>query len=123
MLQIFLFLRIFLLNLKLDVFLSFAHRGTEILFSLMLAEMRRFRGDGRLADGFPIREHFQSLMAGRRSLALFQHHDAVTGTARDPVVVDYGTRWLSCYHVVRVKQLTLAVSMLTQQGERSEFKH
>ncbi|XP_040014049.1 alpha-mannosidase 2 [Xiphias gladius] len=66
--------------------------ATEILFSLTLAEMRRFRGDGRPVTGFPAREHFRRLTAGRRSLALFQHHDAVTGTARDPVVVDYGTR-------------------------------
>lgn len=69
-------------------------RASEILFSLTLAEMRRFRGNGGLVADFPAREHFRRLTAGRRSLALFQHHDAVTGTARDPVVVDYGTRWV-----------------------------
>lgn len=69
-------------------------RATEILFSLTLAEMRRVSGDGRPVAGFPAREHFQRLTTGRRSLALFQHHDGITGTARDPVVVDYGTRWL-----------------------------
>jgi len=76
------------------IFTFRSDRATEILFSLTLAEMRRFHGNGRLVAGFPAREHFQRLTAGRRSLALFQHHDAVTGTARDPVVVDYGTRWL-----------------------------
>ncbi len=73
-------------------FFSLSDRATEILFSLTLAEMRRFRGNSRLDADFPAREHFQRLTVGRRSLALFQHHDAVTGTARDPVVVDYGTR-------------------------------
>ncbi|XP_042365114.1 LOW QUALITY PROTEIN: alpha-mannosidase 2 [Plectropomus leopardus] len=77
---------------RLDRTLEATLRATEILFSLTLAQMRRFRGDGRLVDDFPAHEHFQRLTAGRRSLALFQHHDAVTGTARDPVVVDYGTR-------------------------------
>ena len=71
-----------------------SNRATEILFTLTLAEMRRFRGGGLVVSDFPAQEHFQRLTAGRRSLALFQHHDAVTGTARDPVVVDYGTRWL-----------------------------
>ncbi|XP_078101456.1 alpha-mannosidase 2-like [Sander vitreus] len=77
---------------RLDRTLEATLRATEILFSLTLAEMRRLHGDGRLAADFPAREHFGRLTAGRRSLALFQHHDAVTGTARDPVVVDYGNR-------------------------------
>ncbi|TDG95849.1 hypothetical protein EPR50_G00244640, partial [Perca flavescens] len=77
---------------RLDRMLEATLRATEILFSLTLAEMRRLHGDGRLAAGFPAREHFGRLTAGRRSLALFQHHDAVAGTARDHVVVDYGNR-------------------------------
>lgn len=77
---------------RLDRTLEATLRATEILFSLTLAEMHRLIGDGQLVAGFPAREHYQRLTAGRRSLALFQHHDAVTGTARDPVVVDYGTR-------------------------------
>uniref|UniRef100_A0A7N8YNG4 Alpha-mannosidase n=1 Tax=Mastacembelus armatus TaxID=205130 RepID=A0A7N8YNG4_9TELE len=90
---------------RLDRALEATLRATEILFSLTLAEMRRFRGDSRLVPDYPAPEHFRGLVAGRRSLALFQHHDAVTGTARDPVMVDYGTRLfhaiLSLRHVLQ----------------------
>uniref|UniRef100_A0A8P4GL75 mannosyl-oligosaccharide 1,3-1,6-alpha-mannosidase n=1 Tax=Dicentrarchus labrax TaxID=13489 RepID=A0A8P4GL75_DICLA len=83
---------------RLDRTLEATLRATEILFSLTTAEMRRYRGDGHLVADFPAHQHFQRLTTGRRSLALFQHHDGVTGTARDPVVVDYGTRSLIIFN-------------------------
>lgn len=84
--------------------LSSSDRASEILFSLTLAEMRRFHGDGRLTSDFPAREHFDRLTVARRNLGLFQHHDAVAGTARDPVVVDYGTRWLLTVSMLLIRE-------------------
>ena len=70
---------------NLGVFFFF--RAGEVLLSLALASARRhgttlFQGD-QLVD---------RCVSARRHLGLFQHHDGVTGTARDFVVVDYGTK-------------------------------
>lgn len=75
---------------RLDRTLETTLRGAEILFSLAMAEVRRFQGN----SAFPGAKMFGHLTTGRRSLALFQHHDAVTGTARDAVVRDYGEKLL-----------------------------
>ncbi|KAL6096382.1 man2a1 [Pungitius sinensis] len=106
---------------RLDRTLEATLRATEILFSLTLAEMRRFRGDGRLVSDFPAREHFQRLTAGRRSLALFQHHDAVTGTARDPVVVDYGTRLF--HSILNLRQVLQSSAHWLLLLDKSQYHH
>ncbi|XP_047426391.1 alpha-mannosidase 2 [Mugil cephalus] len=106
---------------RLDRTLEATLRATEILFSLALAEMRRFHGDGRLVADFPAREHFQRLVAGRRSLALFQHHDAVTGTARDPVVVDYGTRLF--HSILNLRKVLQSSAHWLLLLDKSQYHH
>ncbi|KAJ4826443.1 hypothetical protein Tsubulata_013635 [Turnera subulata] len=69
-----------------DRVLEHTLRATEIMMALLHGYCQRAQCE-KLATGFAYK-----LTAARRNLALFQHHDGVTGTAKDHVVRDYGTR-------------------------------
>lgn len=64
-------------------------RGAEILYSLAVANARHAGMEGR----YPVSD-YALLVDARRSVALFQHHDAITGTAKENVVTDYGNKLL-----------------------------
>uniref|UniRef100_A0A3B4APV5 Alpha-mannosidase n=1 Tax=Periophthalmus magnuspinnatus TaxID=409849 RepID=A0A3B4APV5_9GOBI len=64
-------------------------RGAEILYSLAMANARHAGMEGR----YPVSD-YALLVDARRSVGLFQHHDAITGTAKENVVIDYGTKLL-----------------------------
>ncbi|XP_010424099.1 PREDICTED: alpha-mannosidase 2 [Camelina sativa] len=69
-----------------DRVLEHTLRGAEIMMSFLLGYCHRIQ-----CEKFPTSFAYK-LTAARRNLALFQHHDGVTGTAKDYVVQDYGTR-------------------------------
>ncbi|KAH0931538.1 hypothetical protein HID58_008655, partial [Brassica napus] len=69
-----------------DRVLEHTLRGAEIMMSFLLGYCHRVQ-----CEKFPTSFAYK-LTAARRNLALFQHHDGVTGTAKDHVVQDYGSR-------------------------------
>lgn len=63
-------------------------RAAEIVYSLArIADTKKSIFDSNKAMA-------EMLTFARRSLGLFQHHDAITGTAKDFVVVDYALKLL-----------------------------
>lgn len=62
-------------------------RGAEILYSLALSHARHSAMESR----YPVSD-YTLLTDARRNIGLFQHHDAITGTAKEAVVIDYGNR-------------------------------
>ncbi|CAF2687357.1 unnamed protein product [Rotaria sp. Silwood2] len=63
-------------------------RATEILFSLAHAQVL----EGKIVSYFPKDDLFTKLIIARRNLGIFQHHDGITGTARDHIVIDFGQK-------------------------------
>lgn len=62
-------------------------RTADLLFSLALWKAK----SDEIEEPLPS-ELYNLLVQSRRSLGLFQHHDGITGTARDHVVLDYGQK-------------------------------
>ncbi|EDO40866.1 predicted protein [Nematostella vectensis] len=72
---------------NLDRVMEAHHRGAEMLFYLAHSHAKRAG-----VTHYPADKLSQLLTNARRNMGLFQHHDAITGTAKDFVVVDYGNR-------------------------------
>ena len=80
----------------------YALRTAEILYHLALKQAQKYKINKFLSS-----PHYTTLTEARRNLGLFQHHDAITGTAKDWVVVDYGTRY--CNYRKNVSNKTFSV--------------
>ncbi|XP_062062260.1 alpha-mannosidase 2x isoform X2 [Lepus europaeus] len=100
---------------SLDRVLEAHLRGAEILYSLAVAHARR----SGLAAQYPLSD-FALLTDARRTLGLFQHHDAITGTAKEAVVVDYGVRLLRS--LVSLKRVIINAAHYLVLGDKSTYR-
>jgi len=96
---------------NMDRVLESHHRAAEILFTLAKAHAK-----GSNALKFPASEFFPKLTQARRDLGLFQHHDGITGTAKDHVVIDYGDRMLNAIKSCQMIIEKSAQLLLTSAG-------
>lgn len=64
-------------------------RSAEVLYTFALNDARR-RGAGRAVK--LLERDYEKLVQARQHLALFQHHDAITGTSKAAVMTDYALK-------------------------------
>lgn len=91
-------------------------RAAEIMMALVHGYCQRALCE-KLASGFAYK-----MTAARRNLALFQHHDGVTGTAKDHVVRDYGSRMhisLQDLHIFMSKAIEVLLGIRYEKSERN----
>uniref|UniRef100_A0A8C0GQS5 mannosyl-oligosaccharide 1,3-1,6-alpha-mannosidase n=1 Tax=Chelonoidis abingdonii TaxID=106734 RepID=A0A8C0GQS5_CHEAB len=101
---------------SLDRVLEAHLRGAEILYSLALSHARHAGMDSR----YPLSD-YALLTEARRALGLFQHHDAITGTAKEAVVVDYGVRLL--HSLVNLKRIISNAAHYLVLGEKESYHY
>lgn len=63
-------------------------RSAEIVFSL--SNIAQVKSEKKLNNET---ELYGKMLEARRNLALFQHHDAITGTSKPDVVKDYADKY------------------------------
>ncbi|XP_064422099.1 alpha-mannosidase 2x isoform X1 [Latimeria chalumnae] len=101
---------------NLDRVLESHLRGAEILFSLALSHARRHGSE----SAYPVSD-YSLLTEARRNLGLFQHHDAITGTSKEVVVVDYGIRLLQSLVSVKKVLINAAHYLLLKDKKTYHF--
>ncbi|XP_078056084.1 alpha-mannosidase 2x isoform X2 [Mustelus asterias] len=101
---------------NLDRVLESHLRAAEILYSLALNHARRSSADSK----YPISD-YSSLTEARRNIGLFQHHDAITGTSKEVVVVDYGIRLF--HSLMNLKRVIINAAHFLVLRDKSNYRY
>ncbi|XP_056002703.1 alpha-mannosidase 2x-like isoform X3 [Ostrea edulis] len=100
---------------QMDRHIETSLRSAEIALTLAAVYQKKHR-----LTGFPEDQMMQLLVEARRNLGLFQHHDGITGTAKDFVVVDYGERLLKAENNCRT--VTAEAVSFISMATKSDYK-
>ncbi|XP_067885903.1 alpha-mannosidase 2 isoform X2 [Heterodontus francisci] len=102
---------------RMDRVLESNLRAAEILYYLALVGAQK----SNKMTMFPSSENYKLLIEARRNLGLFQHHDAITGTAKEWVVVDYGTRLF--HSIMNLKKVIGDSAHFLILKDKENYKH
>ncbi|XP_056601181.1 alpha-mannosidase 2 [Triplophysa dalaica] len=102
---------------RLDRMLESYIRAAEILYSLTMANIQKYDKP----TNYPAGDNYKLLTEARRNLGLFQHHDAITGTGKDWVVVDYGTRLF--HSIMNVKRIIVSSAHWLVIKDKQTYSH
>uniref|UniRef100_A0AC35FXK5 Glycoside hydrolase family 38 central domain-containing protein n=1 Tax=Panagrolaimus sp. PS1159 TaxID=55785 RepID=A0AC35FXK5_9BILA len=75
---------------------------------------------GILAENFEGNLFYDLLVTARRHLSVFQHHDGVTGTAKNDVVIDYAKKMLEAIQNCQ-KVIAAAANALSENPIKSQI--
>lgn len=101
---------------NLDRILEYHVRAAEVIFTLALTYSRQ-----AAITAFPREKLMEMMVSSRRSLGLYQHHDGITGTAKDFVVIDYGERML--VGLMDSKRVIVESASLLMLENKKDFKY
>ncbi|XP_026068253.1 alpha-mannosidase 2-like [Carassius auratus] len=102
---------------RLDRVLESHLRAAEVLYSLTLANIQKYGQP----NNYPAVDNYKLMTEARRNLGLFQHHDAITGTGKDWVVVDYGTRLF--HSILNVKRVIVSSAHWLVLKDKQTYYH
>ncbi|KAM4747675.1 alpha-mannosidase 2x-like isoform 2-T2 [Rhinophrynus dorsalis] len=91
-------------------------RGAEILYSLAINHARK----AGMESKYPLSD-YALLTDARRNLGLFQHHDAITGTSKEAVVIDYGVRLL--HSLMNLKRILINAAHYLVVADKDKYHY
>lgn len=97
----------------LDRELQGSLRSTEILYTIAMNDAKR----KKLPTAKLLDRNYEKLVKARQNLALFKHHDAITGTSKDYVMNDYALKLFEGIQDCASIQSYAVQSLLSKPGD------